>query len=107
MNPYHGEEVQRCITARPRMGAWGGVAPLGGFSVKCHGPPPDGGASRRWEDFRLSVTARPRKGGRRAVGRCLSLSVCLVAGCGRLNPYNGEDLPSRFTARPRVGGVAP
>ena len=39
-----------------------------------HGPPPGGGASRRWEDFRLSVTARPRIGGRRAVGRCLSLS---------------------------------
>ena len=35
LNPYHGEE----------------------FSVAFHGPPPGGGASRRWEDFRLCVTA--------------------------------------------------
>ena len=46
------------------------VEPLsrGGFADAFHGPPPDGGASRRWEGFRLRVTARPRIGGRRAVG---------------------------------------
>ena len=27
-----------------------------------------------------------------------------VGEVGRLNPYHGEDLPMRFTARPRVGG---
>ena len=34
------------LVSRPAPG-WGGVAPLGGFSVMCHGPPPGGGASRR------------------------------------------------------------
>ena len=42
--------------------------------------------------------------GRGGVAPWGGVCLCLVAGCGRLNPYNGEDLPSRFTARPRVGG---
>ena len=44
LNPYHGEDL-----------------PLR-FTHWFHGPPPGGGASRRWEDFRLCVTARPRVG---------------------------------------------
>ena len=47
LNPYHGEDLPLCFTARPRVGGRGGVAPLWGFSAKCHGPPPDRGASRR------------------------------------------------------------
>ena len=42
--------------------------------------------------------------GRGGVAPWGGVCLCLVAGCGRLNPYNGEDLPSRFTARPRVEG---
>ena len=54
----------------------------GGFTVtgRIYPPPGGPGASRRWEDFRLSVTARPRIGASRAVGRCLSLSshACIL-----------------------------
>ena len=90
----HGTRLVNGLKATPRRGAplprrrarwrrlflfmflcWE-VEPLsrGGFAVAFHGPPPGGGASRRWEDFRLCVTARPRVGGRRAVGRWCQLS---------------------------------
>ena len=43
-----------------------------------HGPPPDGGASRRGA---MRFTARPRVGGRRAVGRSMAF-VCVVEESG-------------------------
>jgi len=52
--------------------------PGGGFSNAFHGPPPDGGASRRRA---MRFTARPRVGGRRAVGRSMAF-VCVVEESG-------------------------
>ena len=90
------------------------VEPLsrGGFADAFHGPPPGGGASRRWEDFRLSVTARPRMGGRRAVLRWRRVVILVVIdplwGAGPAYPAEGEggdEVGFSMTGRPLPGWV--